>query len=182
MRLLFDRFSRHSDRGFTENDFLETCAEVAGPGLDPFIDECVNGTAELDIGFFLGFAGLRLEARDGGPPGSRGHLGVSLKTIDGNLTIVAVTAGSPAYEQGLNVGDEILAIDGFRVSQGSLAQHLSEATPGSRVEILCCRAGRIRCMPIVLGAKPPGDWFIVRVDASSVAQQRIFESWLAARW
>ena len=107
---------------------------------------------------------------------------MSLQTIDGRLTIVGVTAASPAYEQGLNVNDEILALDGFRVTQDSLARRISERPPGSRVEMLLARGGRIRTAPLVLGIKDSTDRNIVRVESPTDEQKRFYEHWLSTPW
>ena len=49
----------------------------------------------------------------------KAFLGADLeeKTTDGFAVIKSVRAGSPAYEQGLNAKDQIIALDGARLTR-----------------------------------------------------------------
>ena len=57
MRLLYRRFYKERQCGFTEEDFWQACAEVAGQPLDD-IRRLVDTTAEIDYDSYLSDAGL----------------------------------------------------------------------------------------------------------------------------
>lgn len=57
MRLLYQRFYRELQRGFTEEEFWAACAEVAGQPLDD-VRHIVETTDDIDYDFWLKDAGL----------------------------------------------------------------------------------------------------------------------------
>lgn len=60
MRLLYNRFYIEQDRGFTEEEFWQTCAEIAGQPMD-LMRKYVDTTAEIDYDEILASAGLKLD-------------------------------------------------------------------------------------------------------------------------
>lgn len=57
MRLLYNRYYRQLQRGFTEEEFWDACAEVAGEPLDD-VRRLVDTTDEIDYAAYLEEAGL----------------------------------------------------------------------------------------------------------------------------
>ncbi|MCV4939614.1 PDZ domain-containing protein, partial [Escherichia coli] len=83
--------------------------------LDEFFRRYVRGRDELPYNSFLEAAGLRLEVkRSSNEP--RAYLGAQLAQEGDRLIVRTVRAGTPAYDQGLNAGDQIVALDGKRVT------------------------------------------------------------------
>jgi predicted metalloprotease with PDZ domain len=93
-----------------------------------------------------------------------------------------VTAGTPGYEQGINLNDEIVGLDGFRVNVGTIGARIEEKAPGERMEILISRAGKLRIIPVILGLKEALDYKIAPVPGPAPEQQRLYESWLRTNW
>ncbi|RXK58883.1 M61 family peptidase [Lacibacter luteus] len=60
MQLLYNRYYKQQQRGFTDAEFQQTCEEVARVPLTSFF-EYIYSTKELDYKTCLGYAGLRLE-------------------------------------------------------------------------------------------------------------------------
>jgi len=60
MRLLYWKYYKAKDRGFTDAEFEQTCDEVAGTSLAQ-VFEYVYTTRELDYARYLSFAGLKME-------------------------------------------------------------------------------------------------------------------------
>lgn len=60
MKLLYWRYYKELDRGFTDAEFQQTCDEIAGASLSE-VFEYVYTTEELNYGKYLGYAGLALE-------------------------------------------------------------------------------------------------------------------------
>jgi len=53
--------------------------------------------------------------------------------------VTRVYAGSPAYEQGLNAGDQIVAADNMRASREFLLARLAEKKPGDIIRLTIFR-------------------------------------------
>jgi len=59
------------------------------------------------------------------------HLGVKATTENGRELIKFVEAGTPAYACGIDAGDELLAIDGIRVTAQQLSDRLKDYQPAT---------------------------------------------------
>ena len=89
------------------------------------------------------------------------------------VVIASVPRDTPAWQYGLNVEDEILAIDGYRVMADDLEERLEYFPPGREVEVLISRRGALRTLLIPLGKEPETSFEIeIDPDASSDREAR----------
>ena len=181
MRKLNVEFAK-KNRNFTSADFQRICEQIAGGSLDEFFTRYVRGREELPYNEFLSAAGLALDTTGAGPgtlvPASS-YLGADLEETNNILTIKTVRAGSPAYEQGLNAKDQIVALDGVRVNK-DLFETLLRAKPlGSVVRVTVFRNEDLRTFEVKLGSSLHVPYRIVRLPAPSDLQKQIYESWIS---
>ena len=183
MRYLWNEFYK-KNRNYSPEDFQKACELMAGASLEPFFARYVRGREELDYNGALIAAGLRLETTTPVPDSAAkpdpGYLGAELTQDEDRLMVKNVYAGSPAYEQGLNAGDQIVALNGMRTTKTFLEARLAEKRPGDTVTITVFRFDDLRTLPIKLGRSPAGPYRIVVVEKPSAAQQRFYQSWLKA--
>lgn len=92
-------------------------------------------------------------------------------------TVAAVTPDSPAYEAGINLGDEILAINDFRLA-GSLDSRLSQFEIGDTLEVLLSRRGQLMRMNLTIGARESESWRLRYLSKPSDEQKQQLELWL----
>ena len=190
MRAAYAKYS--GERGYTPAQFREVAEQVSGLDLDAFWDTAVEGTSELDYSEALDVFGLRFrdpKSADRGsrPPdgGSRtadrgkAWLGATTRNDNGRLIVTQVRRGTPAYEAGVNVDDEILAIDEFRVRADRLDTRLEQYAPGDRVSLLVARREQLVRLPLTLGAEPPKTWRLEVLPSPTDTQQRALAAWLA---
>ena len=178
MRVAFEKFS--GSRGFTPADLRAVVEQVGGLNLASFWDGAVEGTAELDYGEALETFGLRfrpVEAPRGDCPG-RAWLGMSTRSDAGRLVVTQVRRGTPASAAGLNVGDEILAMNGFRVRADQLTARLDQYMPGDKVALLVARRDELLTIDTAFGAEPPRRWRLEVSPAATETQQRQRDRWL----
>ncbi len=136
-------------------DFQKTCELMAGSNLEQFFARYVRGREELDYAAAFIAAGLRLD-RTGpidvaGSTKHRGWLGAELNQQDERLIVSRVLAGSPAYEQGLNANDQIVALDGVRVNKEMFETMLTARRPGDVIRLTIFRFDDLRTLEIRLG-------------------------------
>ncbi len=178
MRVAFEKFS--GDRGFTPGEFRAVVEQVSGLSLAAFWEGAVEGTAELQYGETLETFGLRFRPvaapREDSPHAA--WLGLSTRNVDGRLVVTEVRRGTPAYAAGLNVDDEILAMNGFRVRADQLAARLGQYQPGDRVALLVARRDELRTIEAVFGAEPPQQWRLEVIPAATDTQQQQRGRWL----
>ena len=110
-------------------------------------------------------------------PAGRPWLGATTRNDAGRLVVSQVRRDSPAQAGGLNVDDEILAIDEFRVRADRLDNRLEQYRAGDRISMLVARREQLIRVEITLGAEPPRAW---RLEVDPSAPQRA-EQW-RERW
>jgi predicted metalloprotease with PDZ domain len=178
MRAAFQKFS--GSRGFTPEEFRASAEQVSGISLASFWDQAVEGTAELDYEEALETFGLRF--RPAPPPApdrpARAWLGMTTRNDAGRLVVTQVRRGTPAYAVGLNVDDEILAMNGFRVRADQLAARLDQYKPGDKVALLVARRDQLLTLETEFGAEPPRQWRVEVDPAATETQQQQRDRWL----
>ena len=179
MRYLYSEFFKQG-RNYTPADFQKACELMAGASLDQFFARYVRGRDDLETvyGEMLAGAGLRLETT--GPGGPKAFLGADLSQTNDRLTVTNVRAGSPAYEQGLNGNDQIVALDGDRVTKETFEKRIDEKKPGDTVRIAVFRFDELRTIEIRLGSSNSVPFRIAPISGASDEQKRIYQSWLDA--
>ncbi len=114
------------------------------------------------------------------PAAEKAYLGATL-TQDGDRLIVRnVPAGTPAYDQGLNANDQIVAVDGGRATLSFLNARLEEKRPGDVLRLSVFRFDELRTFEIKLGARRDGAYRIVPLKEATAAQQKVYQDWLGA--
>jgi len=179
MRAAYAKYS--GDRGYSEQEFRALVEDVAGANLDSFWSSALEGTGELDYADALDALGLRFKIAepDNGRTPRRATLGALTKIDGGRLVVSQVRRGTTAHEAGLNVDDELIAIDDFRVRPDQLDARMEQYVAGDRVSILVARRDRLTRLDVSLGAEPSKPWQL-EVDPSATAQQRAgLDFWLA---
>ena len=172
LRAAYQRFS--GGRGYTPDEFRSVAEQASGVNLGTFWANAVEGTAELNYEEALETLGLRFRpAAAAADRSARAWLGISTRNEGGRLMVTEVRRETPAYAAGLNVDDEIIAIDDFRVRVDQLAQRLDAYRPGDRVALLIARRDQLLRLPVTLGDEPPRRWRLeVDPSAADVRQQQ----------
>jgi predicted metalloprotease with PDZ domain len=153
MRLMF---KRHEKEGYLPEDFRATVAEVAGKELTDWFRTHIDTASPMEYDralewFGLEFAGKEKaeekpadkESSDEKPKEeqkkSEPKPWTGFSAGGSRFAISSVQSGSPAAKAGLNVGDEVLAINGFRVDSSSLSSRMKQYKVGDTISILTSR-------------------------------------------
>jgi predicted metalloprotease with PDZ domain len=158
MRAAYARYS--GARGYTPEQFREVAEQVTGLNLRPFWDTAVEGTGELDYTEALSAFGLRFKPAPAPTPDkpAKAWLGATTRNEGGRLLVSQVRRGTPAYEAGLNVDDEILAFDEYRVRADRLDSRLEQYRPGDHVTVLVARREQLMKVDVKLGMESQKTW------------------------
>jgi predicted metalloprotease with PDZ domain len=176
MRSLWGRFGK-PEVGFTATELKQTIESIAGFDLTDFFDRYVHGLEALPFDEYLAGFGLRLanNAEDGKLPP---FVGVTLTATSGKVALKYVEAGSPAERSGLNVGDEIVAIEGLRVTADQWSDRLKDFAPGETVTLTYFHQEVLQETRVTLGTLRATQYFIVPMTAVSAVQELNFAGWL----
>jgi predicted metalloprotease with PDZ domain len=179
MRLAYERYS--VERGYEEQEFRALVEEVAGARLDRFWGVALESTSELEYSEALEILGLRFKTAEPhtGRVAGRATIGATTKIDNGRLIVSQVKRGTAAHGAGLNVDDEIIAIDDFRVRPDQLEARMEQYVAGDPVSILVARRERLVRLDARLGSEPLRAWQLEVDPGASTAQRRMLDFWLA---
>jgi predicted metalloprotease with PDZ domain len=188
LRLAYHRYS--GDRGFRPEELRQVFDEVAGASLGAWLAKAVDTTEELDYAEALDWYGLRFaesdpekgeKAEKKDPDAAElpaGWLGADTELQGGRLVVTVVKRETPAYEAGLNVGDEILAIGDYRVPPDGLDARLKNYRPGEKATLLVARRDRLTRLPVTFGEKIKGRWKLEPLPTATGEQKAHLDAWL----
>ncbi len=154
MQWAMQRYS--GDKGYTPAQFYTVMSEAAGVDLKDWFARVAESTEELDYTEALEYYGLRFRPVD--PDSAPPFIGGGTRNDNGRLVITSVRRGTPGIDAGLNVDDEIIAIDDVRVRADGLAARLAQYRPGDKVTLLVARRDRLMRLNVTLGPDPGRPW------------------------
>jgi predicted metalloprotease with PDZ domain len=175
MRYLYTEFFK-KNRNYTPEDYQRTSEMMAGKSLDEFFRKYVRGTEEIEYNKILNGIGLRINLDSDAK--KQAFLGGTLAQDGEKLMIRALASDVPAYQFGLNTGDQIVAIDGNRASQTFLTSYMNEKKPGDKIKLTVFRFDALRDIEVTLGGRGKQDYAIVPVENPSEEQKRLYQDYL----
>src|SRR2546423_1021505 len=179
MRYLYHEFYE-KNRNYTPADFQKACELMAEGSFDDFFARYVRGREELPYNQVLAAIGLRVEQAGYAidaigvrtiPP-SKGYLGADLEDSGDFINVKDVRAGTPAYEQGLNAKDKIVALDGARVNKETFEALIAAKRQGETVHITIFRNDDLRALDIKLTGMNDAPYRIVPTPPATPEQKR----------
>ena len=139
-----------SRRGYRTEELIAAFSDHA-PDLSTLLPHWLESTDDPPIDAYLREVGLGLVPESAPHPFAGWQADAQAQ---GSLQLRRVERDGPAERAGLQVGDELLALDGQRVrSEEDLQALLADPSSPPSVPVLLCRDGRVRTL--VLRADPP---------------------------
>jgi len=185
LRVAYAQYS--TERGFTSDEIQQAIERTVGTPLGEFWRDAIDGTGELDYAPALDVLGLRFKpAAPPGPGGAdvvrsaeaRPWFGIGTRNDTGRLVVTQVRRDGPSHAAGLNVDDEIVAIDGFRVRADRFEERLQQYRPGDRISILVARRERLLTIDLTLATEPTREWRLEVLPELSRSQAAHLTAWL----
>jgi predicted metalloprotease with PDZ domain len=175
LRALYTDFFKKG-HGYTAEEFQKTAEAAAGKSLDDFFRKYVRGREEIDYNGVFNGIGLQLDAVP--VSAEQAFLGAETTQQGERLTVTAVPSDTPAYEQGLNTGDQIVAVDGIRSNQAFLQSAIAAKKPGDKLRLTVFRFDEMRTMEITLSGKVSTEYRLTPVQNPGGDQKRLYQGWL----
>ncbi len=181
MRQLWQEF-RHT--GYTICDFERLVELRCGTELREWLQAQVREPQKLDFADTLRHFGLKFKAGNGKKEGACEKpscdvwIGSDSSATEGRLLVRRVYRGSPSDAAGLNVDDELVALDGYRLTPDAWPDRLGMYQPGQELELLVARRGRLKQLKIRLGLKPTHNWQLEIDPAATSAGKHNLNQWL----
>ena len=175
LKAMYAEFYVNKGKGFTDAEFKTMAEKIAGISLNSIYDKYVNGTEAINYQTYLGYAGYTIT--DQAASSNEAYLGAAASQKDGKLIVNSINRGSGAWNAGLNVNDEIIALDGYRVSE--LEKAIAQKKTGESAVILISRDGVLVNLDVKLSRNPTLKYKITPIDNSSAKQLAIRAKWLS---
>ncbi len=193
MRYLYNEFYK-KNKNYTPEDFQKIAETMAGKSLNDFFSKYVRGRGEIDYNSILNSFGLQLSTV-GAEAAAKAYLGADLVQQGERLIVKDVPAGTPAYEQGLNANDQIVALDGLRVTLADsftktnaaatdlvkdFAARLEQKKSGDKIRLTFFRFDQLREMEFTLGGQAKPDYKITALETANGGQKGLYENYFGA--
>lgn len=193
MRYLYAEFYK-KNKNYTPEDFQKIAETMAGKSLNDFFAKYVRGHDEIDYNSILNDFGLQLSTASA-DAAQKAYLGANLVQQGERLVVKDVPAGTPAYEQGLNANDQILAMDNLRIGAtdsftkasekpsdavAAFAARLEQKKPGDMIRLTLFRFDRLREMEFNLGAQIKPDYKIAALANPTDEQKGFYANYFDA--
>jgi predicted metalloprotease with PDZ domain len=156
-----------------ESHIAQALEAVGGRSFARELAAWVHGTADLPLSELLGEAGI---AQREDKPAFAAALGLRLAEGASGITVKHVLSDSPAQRAGVSAGDELLAVDGWRVRRLDEAQQW--IVPGRRFDLLVARDQKLHTLSVKPGSGARPTTTLSPAAAPSKAAAALRRSWI----
>lgn len=190
LRAFWQRYLENPDEGLTEEGCIAIIERATGVQLRELFMEWLDGTQELPYEEIFEKAGLKYvvqeetekpitfgEERSFAAVPNEVSMGWVLRESDSRVLVSRVHDGGSAQIAGIGIDDEIVAVDGKRVTSKKLLGDLLREVGTSPVSVTCECDGRLYETTVTPESKKVAK--IEKVEAPSDRQNKIFTKWLA---
>lgn len=190
MRALYERYPL-SAGGFTTEHMIAVARELTGHDFAPWFGAHIAGTQEMDVHAALELIGLELVREPSKPDTGaarpiverteRPYVGIRVRDSGGLAQVTTVLTDGPAFNAGVIVNDEIVAVNGVRVRASDFDARIARLDPGAEVRLTLLRRDELMEITFNATPRPEGSWKITKRKEQSDAQKALFESWIGPR-
>jgi predicted metalloprotease with PDZ domain len=169
---MWEQFGKE-EIGFTESQLKIIIESVADTDLTDFYDRYIHGVEELPFNDYLAPFGLKLQPIESKVP----YLGISVKSDGDRAIIKSVASDSPARLVGIDPGNELLAIDGFKVSADGLDSRLQSYEFGREIELTMFQGDRLVTLVVTLAKPELHQYQLQPIEQSGEHQSQLLAAW-----
>ncbi len=186
---LRDMYQRYGPEGpgagtYPEGALAAIVEDLAGPGVAAELETLRTTATDPDIDGALGWYGLKLvrsperqAAEEGGIPAPV-DFGVTWLPDTPLLLVEHVLHGSPAAEAGVLPNDELLAINGLRVTRDNHDAAIKALRLGETAQLTLVRHGRLLTLQAQVQHALPSRYVITASERVSSSEERRLEALL----
>lgn len=181
MRVLWQKYGHDTSRGLPEDGFELLTEEVTGLNLGEFFRQSLRTTVDPPVGILLAQFGVRLHMRAtesgsdrGGKAGRREDrprpwLGFRTRSAGDRRLIRHVINDGVATKAGLSAGDELVALNGARVTSRNWAELVDRLAIDELVALTVFRCDELRRIEVT-ATLPPRDSCYLSIELAADPQ------------
>jgi predicted metalloprotease with PDZ domain len=177
MQYTYNEYYKNKKRGYTDEEFKLALEKFAGKNLNDFYNKYINGVADIDYNSYLTYAGCKLnnELADA----NTASLGITMIPNTSRVIVTSVLRGSAAWDDGINVNDEIITIDGNNVD--SRKPLFGDKKPGDKISVTLIRDGVEMTLPVTLKRAATVKFKLEQLSNPSAQQLTVRKKWLSLK-
>jgi predicted metalloprotease with PDZ domain len=176
MRLLYYKYYKELERGFTDEEFREVCETIAGTSLSEIFTYAGNVVA-IDYPKYLAIPGLTIDTCAQLVVG-RAYFGASLRSDEEKCWLKGVERNSPAWNAGLGNDIEVLTIDGQKACNEVFESVMETKKAGDMLRLSISVGDKPAEIEVELAPKMEKSFKIEEMEFVSDLQNEIKELWL----
>ena len=175
LRILFEDYNNDPGKGYTGDRVKEVIESLTGKNMDEFWNKYIRGTDEIPFAEYLLRAGVELKDKN-----KEGEIKLNavINRKSDNVILDEVYDGGSAYGVGLSAGDELIALNGIRVSNSNFKAVLNTYKPGDETEVVYSRAGKVRDLKMKILEQVP-TYELVKIENPDDMQKKVWEKWIS---
>jgi predicted metalloprotease with PDZ domain len=186
MRAMYEQYGPGGDHpgGYPPGAFEDRVESIAGTGVRKMVEDMLQTTNDPDVDEALAWYGLYLERKSDQPAAdengnpSRAGFGVVWDLAGTMILVERVLDGHSGAAAGLLPGDELLAIDGLRVTTDNFASLIHRFRPDEQVELTIARHDRLMALSATLQHELSDTYSILPDAKIRRSEKSRLESWL----
>jgi predicted metalloprotease with PDZ domain len=176
MKEMYIKYAVQLNRGYTDREFMDMASKFAGKDLSAFFANYVYDVKPIPFAEYLN--GMGLEIVNLYESTNKSYWGVTTSTNAGKVNVTVVKRNSPAWKGGINVNDEIIALNNYRAGD-DLAKLITNKKVGDTIKVLVSRSGYLRTFDIVLTKDTDVDYSLIQSNNVDTVKSAIYKKWLA---
>jgi predicted metalloprotease with PDZ domain len=173
MRVMWQEFGE-AEIGYTPKQLQTVIESVAGVDLTDFFDQYIDGLVDLPFNQYLEPFGLQLFGDTDEEP----FLGIKVVGENNRDIVKFVEALSPAQIAGIDTGDELVAINGIKVSASNLSERLRDYQAKDTIQVTVFHQDELFTYDVVLAHPRVSRYAIKPIANPSKAQKKNLTGWL----
>ncbi|QSX35499.1 M61 family metallopeptidase [Shewanella avicenniae] len=138
----------------------------------------VESPVSYDFNEMLEHAGLALSY--GKDAKTKAFIGASVSGT--SLKFTSVERNGPAWTAGIAAGDELVAINGLKVTADGFEKRIEDFKVGDKVSVTLFKDDTLQTYVVTLAETPAGKLAIKPLDKAARSQKALFEAWLGIDW
>ena len=174
MKRLYYNFALEG-KGVSEQDYKDMLENISGISFDDLFKDYVHGTRPYEsiLVDCLEYLGLSMEHKPS-PSYSTGKLG--FKAVKSTSKVLSIYPGSPACLGGLMIDDEVISVNGFKVSS-DLDNWLTYFADAEK-DLVVQRAGKYIALRLPEVQRYfYSEYSVIEMDQPISSQKKAFEAW-----
>lgn len=174
MKYMFNKYPLDV-KGYTNEDFRRACEKYASTSLKQFFADYVYGTKPVEWERYLEYAGLELLRSD---EVIKPVAGLFCHKNGEKIIVQEVLAGSSAERAKIMPGDEIIAMDGVKLTYDEAERKITALKKGDKVKLSLFRAEKLMEHIISMEELNITNYSLRPVENPNKLQQEIFAKWV----